>query len=151
MKTNNELDEVDLRNLLKTCSNEFQLEITKEAIFEQKGNYLIILAREFNYRYGINNGDLKVGVVRYEKECIDGIEVYHFEEILPFTKKLLYARFLNDNKINLCSYEEGLHNKIVSLNENGTLDLEDIEYTFEDYELEEPTENLRRVRVLSVR
>lgn len=88
--------------------------------FKKYGDLYVIIAREYNIHNGYNNGNLRVGIIKYKNENV--------ELVLPFCTSLIYATI--DNGIVTLTYVEdkSLKTKEIPLNEEEKLDFED--YSF---------------------
>lgn len=127
------IDNFDLQGLIYLKEWNQTLILDENSFFEVQGEYIILLAREYNCHNGSYKGDLMPGIVKREQQLVDGKNHYIWKVILPFTKNLLYARFLNERDIQLVRFhDKHLDYKTVSLKEDGTLDYQDYAYLFED-------------------
>lgn len=145
------IDEIDLKHVFFTHDRSVPLVLEKYSFLNICGDYVVLLAREYNCRRGVNCGDLMCGIIKREKENINGEEKTIWKTILPFSKTLLRAEFLNEKEIRLVRYyEKHLETKNVFLKEDGTLDEKDYSYLFlednknqEDGHIKEPERILR--------
>lgn len=125
------IDEIDLKKVFFTQDRSVPLVLEEYSFLNICGNYVVLLAREYSCRRGVNCGDLICGIIKKEIENIDGEEKVIWKTILPFSKNLLRAEFLSEKEICLVRYYEGhLETKIVFLKEDGTLDEKDYSYLF---------------------
>lgn len=96
--------------------------------FRKQDDLYVIIAREIDYHNGMNNGNLRVGIIKLNDDN-------SYETILPFSKNLLYALFLGD-KVKLVYVEnKSLHTKEISFNSDRRLDYDDYAFLFKNDEV----------------
>lgn len=111
-------NESEIPELLEIPEQNLRLINEINPYFQKRGDLFVIIAREINFRYGKNNGDLRVGIVRIKEDKT-------FELVLPFSKNIIYAT-INNNVVKIAYVEDYcLKNKDIELNESGRLNFED--------------------------
>lgn len=94
--------------------------------FNKNEDLYVVIAREINYRYGKNNGDLRVGILRQTNSDL--------ELVLPFSRKVIYAN-IKSNTIDIAYVENmTLQTTTISFNAEGKLDFEDYAFLLEPEE-----------------
>ena len=102
------LEEQDLRLLLDE----------NWSYFKQHKDMICVIGYEFNVRHGKNMGNIMAGILRIKEDKI--------ETVLPFSSKLLYASFTEENGVSLSYVDEGaLNHKVIYFNEEGSLNFND--------------------------
>lgn len=99
-----------------------------EPYFNKYGDLFVIIAREINYRYGKNSGNLRVGIIRKMKD------ERGYDLVLPFSQNIIWAS-INGNIVEI-GYVENMELQKISLaiNEEGKLDFEDYAFLLEPEE-----------------
>lgn len=111
-------NESEIPELLEIPEQNLRLINEINPYFQKKGDLFVIIAREINFRYGKNSGDLRVGIIRIKEDKT-------FELVLPFSKNIIYAT-INNNVVKIAYTEDYcLKNKDIELNESGRLNFED--------------------------
>lgn len=112
-----ELFEIQEQNLI--LRNEI------EPYFNKDGDLFVIIAREINYRYGKNSGNLRVGIIRKTED------ERGYDLVLPFSQNIIWASI--DGNIVEIGYVENMELQKISLaiNEEGKLDFEDYAFLLE--------------------
>ena len=111
-------NESEIPELLEIPEQNLRLINEINPYFQKKGDLFVIIAREINFRYGKNSGDLRVGIIRIKEDKT-------FELVLPFSKNIIYAT-INNNVVKIAYVEDYcLKNKDIELNESGRLNFED--------------------------
>jgi len=95
------------------------------AYFDEKENIHVLIGREFNPRQGINMGDLMAGIIELIPQVEQGRTEYQMRLVLPFTKRLLYAKFKEPNGVELAYVDGSLRFKEIELDESGNLNFAD--------------------------
>jgi len=127
--TNVENDTSEIPELLEISEQDLRLINEIKPYFHREGNLYVIIAREINFRNGINNGDLRVGIIRLVNEVSKD-----FELVLPFSKNLIYATIKNDI-VELAYVEDRkLKTSEIAFNNDGTLNFEDYAFLLEPEE-----------------
>lgn len=126
-------DVIDDIGLKKVFFVNQPLVLENDSIYDVRGDYVVLLAREYNCRYGINCGDIMCGIIKREwQQTNEGLK-RNWKVILPFNKMLLYAKFLNDRDIQLVRYYDyHLEHYVVSLQSDGTLNPSDYAFLLEE-------------------
>lgn len=125
--TSVENEACEIPELLEIPEQDLRLINEIKPYFNKEGNLYVIIAREINYRNGINNGNLRVGILRQSDDS-------GFELILPFSKNLIYAT-IKDGIVELAYVEERkLKIKEIPFNSEGKLDFEDYAFLLEPEE-----------------
>ena len=111
-------NESEIPELLEIPEQNLRLINEINPYFQKKGDLFVIIAREINFRYGKNSGDLRVGIIRIKEDKT-------FELVLPFSKNIIYAT-INNNVVKIAYTKDYcLKNKDIELNESGRLNFED--------------------------
>lgn len=123
-------NESEISELLEIPEQNLRLINEIKPYFHKEGDLYVIIAREINIHYGLNNGDLRVGIIRLDKDS-DNIEL-----VLPFSKSIICAN-IKDNTIEIAYVENKiLKTKIISFNNEGKLNFEDYAFLLEPEEQE---------------
>ena len=120
-------NESEIPELLEIPEQNLRLINEINPYFQKKGDLFVIIAREINFRYGKNSGDLRVGIIRIKEDKT-------FELVLPFSKNIIYAT-INNNVVKIAYTEDYcLKNKDIELNESGRLNFEDYAFLLDPEE-----------------
>lgn len=120
-------NESEIPELLEIPEQNLRLINEINPYFQKKGDLFVIIAREINFRYGKNSGDLRVGIIRIKEDKT-------FELVLPFSKNIIYAN-INNNVVKIAYVEDYcLKNKDIELNESGRLNFEDYAFLLDPEE-----------------
>ena len=96
------------------------------SIFHSKNDCYVIIGYESDHTF-YNRGKLLCGIVAIKKEILDDRVVYLEKSILPFSSKILFAKFdLNDHQVNVafCSLD-GIKKQLLDI-KDGNLFIEDL-------------------------
>ena len=120
-------NESEIPELLEIPEQNLRLINEINPYFQKKGDLFVIIAREINFRYGKNSGDLRVGIIRIKEDKT-------FELVLPFSKNIIYAT-INNHVVKIAYTEDYcLKNKDIELNESGRLNFEDYAFLLDPEE-----------------
>lgn len=109
-----------------------ELMISDEFVMDTNGDMTSIIGREVNYRQGMNQGNLRAGII---KKTNDSDEKEHYEVVLPLTVNLLFAKFNDRSGIDLVFSLDGkVQTKSIYFQEDGTLNYDDYDFLLTDSE-----------------
>lgn len=112
-----------------------ELMINDEFVMDTLGDMTSIIGREVNYRQGINQGNLRAGIIR-KTENVDEKEQY--EVVLPLTVNLLFAKFNASGGVDLVFSLDGkVQNRSIYFQEDGTLNYDDYDFLLTESEKRE--------------
>ncbi len=118
-------NEPDIPMLLEIPEQNLTLRNEIEPYFNKDGDLFVIIAREINFRYGKNSGNLRVGIIRKREDNLG------FDLVLPFSKNIIWAN-INGNVIEIGYVENMELQRInIAINEEGKLDFEDYAFLLE--------------------
>ena len=86
----------ELSSLNRLYIEEQALDITlnpRFSIFHSKGDMHVIIGYEADHTFYNSDSKLMCGIVELKKTCMNGENVYLEKLILPFSNKILYAKF----------------------------------------------------------
>lgn len=123
-----------------------ELMISDEFVMDTNGDMTSIIGREVNYRQGMNQGNLRAGII---KKTNDSDEKEHYEVVLPLTVNLLFAKFNDRSGIDLVFSLDGkVQTKSIYFQEDGTLNYDDYDFLLTDSEKLELQSSHKRYWVL---
>lgn len=109
-----------------------ELMISDEFVMDTNGDMTSIIGREVNYRQGMNQGNLRAGII---KKTNDSDEKERYEVVLPLTVNLLFAKFNDRSGIDLVFSLDGkVQTKSIYFQEDGTLNYDDYDFLLTDSE-----------------
>lgn len=123
-----------------------ELMISDEFVMDTNGDMTSIIGREVNYRQGMNQGNLRAGII---KKTNDSDEKERYEVVLPLTVNLLFAKFNDRSGIDLVFSLDGkVQTKSIYFQEDGTLNYDDYDFLLTDSEKLELQSSHKRYWVL---
>lgn len=134
----------EIYSLGKLYISEQNLEITLNSqfnVFDSWGNMYVIIGYDADHTLHHRSSKLMCGIVELKK-VIDQDRTYYLQRlVLPFTNKLLYAKFQNDNKVLLVFKDQKIEKREVQLDANYHILPEDYAYLL-DYKEHAPIKEL---------
>lgn len=121
-------NETEIPELLEIPEQNLRLINEIKPYFHKEGDLYVIIAREINIHYGLNNGNLRVGIIKFAKDS------NNIELVLPFSKNIIYATIKN-NTVEIAYVEnKSLQTTNIAFNSEGDLNFEDYAFLLEPEE-----------------
>ena len=108
--------------------------------FHSKDDLYVIIGYEADFTFYHRDSKLVCGIVKIKKAIIDDQEVFLEKLVLPFSSKILFAKFVEDSNQVIIVYktETGIKKQELEIRD-GQILLQDSEYLLDDdYPLVEP-------------
>ena len=118
----------EIPELLEIPEQNLQLINEFKPYYYKEGDLYVIIARGINIRNGINNGDLRAGIIRLFKETNT------YELVLPFSKNLINA-IIKEGMVKLVYVENRtLKTKSIPFDSEGKLNFDDYAFLLDEDE-----------------
>lgn len=118
-------EDIPLSNFIYIKEQDLKIYIERSwSIFDQYQDMCVLIANELNIKNGQNMGALMAGIIRLVPA--NNEEGFEIKLVLPFSPRLLYAKFIEDNYLELAYMKDGhIEKKVIAFDEFKNLNYDD--------------------------